>query len=351
MTKEGHLLIRLAWTHQLPPEETLQIKKTSLLFRYSSNASELTFKTMAYSIFISYRRATATWFAGRLYDSIKRKYKEIEIFMDVDEISGGEKFKKKIDQAIYECIVFIPVIDEEWGNIKNHRTGEPRLFMQNDFLVFEMERALLQEKNIIPILVENSNMPSADNLPPSIQSFIAYNAKRLKHESWQRDIEDLFGTLSKHLPAPQKKYKAFISSPMTSFDDRAKFNDIKQTIRKLITSLNVYCNWRKIYYSGNEIGEIENIDPPAISSTIDLNSIKNSDYFIMVYPEKLSSSCLTEAGYALALQIPSIYFVKRTEDLPYILKEASSAYSFINTYIYNNDEHLAKLVERISNLI
>ena len=55
---------------------------------------------MAYSIFISYRRKNSTWFAGRLYDSLKNRFNGLEIFMDVDEIEGGEIFKQKIDKAI-----------------------------------------------------------------------------------------------------------------------------------------------------------------------------------------------------------------------------------------------------------
>ncbi len=43
--------------------------------------------------------------------------------------------------------------------------------------------------------------------------------------------------------------------------------------------------------------------------------------FALVYPEPIVTSALFEAGYALALKLPSRYFVRDRDDLPYLMKE------------------------------
>ena len=154
--------------------------------------------------------------------------------MDVSDISGGDLFKKKIDQALYECKVFIPIIDNEWTGVINPATGENRISLADDFIAFEVQSALLRNKAIIPVLMENSSLPQTDELPTNIQSLFLYNVKRLKHESWERDVQDLTNTLYKYLPNSQKKFQAFISCPMTSLNDGIKYLELKQTVRNVI---------------------------------------------------------------------------------------------------------------------
>jgi TIR domain len=43
-------------------------------------------------IFLSYRRADATGWAGRLHDSLVQRLPGVKIFMDVEEIPPGVKF-------------------------------------------------------------------------------------------------------------------------------------------------------------------------------------------------------------------------------------------------------------------
>lgn len=305
---------------------------------------------MAYSIFISYRRKNSTWFAGRLYDSLKNRFNGLEIFMDVDEIEGGEIFKQKIDKAINDCIVFLPVIDAEWASIKDEKTDKKRLFTKDDLIVFEIERAILQRKIIIPVLMENSNMPLPKELPASIKTFVDAHAIRLKHESWNRDIDKLIKNLSLHIKI-HKKYQAFISAPMTAFNDSGKFKSTKNTVDQIIKFLKQHCKWERIYFSGNNIPNVKKPDPGDIGAAKDLAALRDSEHFIMLYPERITSSCLVEAGYALALQIPSVYFYKNEADLPYVLKKASIAFSFIRSYSYKNRVDLGDTIEILANSI
>ena len=50
------------------------------------------------NIFISYRRDddAAAAMAGRLYDSLSGRFGQERVFFDVDSITGGELFEKRI---------------------------------------------------------------------------------------------------------------------------------------------------------------------------------------------------------------------------------------------------------------
>ena len=53
----------------------------------------------------------------------------------------------------------------------------------------------------------------------------------------------------------------------------------------------------------------------------DLVALKQSHRFVLLYPQKLPTSALFEAGYALALDCDSHYFVRDRDDLPFLMRE------------------------------
>lgn len=55
------------------------------------------------------------------------------------------------------------------------------------------------------------------------------------------------------------------------------------------------------------------------------------------------SSCLLEAGYALISHIPSTYFVRSDEDLPYMLRGAVEAYGTASRFIYQDTKKIPTL--------
>ena len=55
----------------------------------------------------------------------------------------------------------------------------------------------------------------------------------------------------------------------------------------------------------------------------DFGALEASAVFIMIFPGSVNSSVIVEAGYALALGKPSIYFVKDKKELPFMLREVA----------------------------
>jgi hypothetical protein len=60
---------------------------------------------MSRQIFISYRRDDSSGSAGRLFDRLKLRFGEENIFFDVESISGGSDFIKAIRENVGGCDV------------------------------------------------------------------------------------------------------------------------------------------------------------------------------------------------------------------------------------------------------
>ncbi len=114
--------------------------------------------------------------------------------MDVDSIAPGLDFVRVLEDQVDKCDVFLAVVGPRWLIAQNER-GEPRLNDPNDFVRIEIESGLKLDKRIIPVLVNNATMPSADQLPTSMQPFARRNAIRLTHERFNADADGLINAI------------------------------------------------------------------------------------------------------------------------------------------------------------
>ena len=144
-------------------------------------------------IFISYRRDDSSANAGRLYDRLADAFGAENIFMDVDSISFGLDFAEAIGRAVASCDVLLAIIGPEWLTISER--GRRRLDDPDDFVRLEIEAALERNVRVVPVLVDEAELPSREELPESLQALVRRQTLRLTHDQFrietQRLIEDL----------------------------------------------------------------------------------------------------------------------------------------------------------------
>jgi formylglycine-generating enzyme required for sulfatase activity len=141
-------------------------------------------------IFINYRRGDDSAAAGRLYDRLEQQFGKACLFMDVDTIAAGADFVAILEQAVAECDVFLAVIGKSWLAARD-TNGARRLDNANDFVRIEIASALRLGKYVIPVLVNEAQMPSADSLPEPLKPLVRRNALRLTHERFRADVQGL----------------------------------------------------------------------------------------------------------------------------------------------------------------
>ena len=136
-------------------------------------------------------------------------------------------------------------------------------------------------------------------------------------------------------------YDVFISCPMTSVPG-PEYERLRQTIDALTNAITV--RGYSAYSAAGRIGKI--VDPEAIAAETDLPALIASRNFLMIYPSKLLSSCLLEAGYALVAGTPSVYFVKTDDDLPYMLRGAVESFRNARRVRYRDESEIVAFFER-----
>jgi hypothetical protein len=109
------------------------------------------------------------------------------------------------------------------------------------------------------------------------------------------------------------------------------------------------CRFRSVFYAGRNIETKEKFEAEDFSLSDDLAALRRSKYFMLVYPERLVSSVLFEAGLAIALGKPSVYFVRDLSSLPFLMKKAEQAKLPARVRIYEY-ESLAKIQTLLQNL-
>lgn len=122
---------------------------------------------MKYDIFISYRRVGGYETAKHLNDLLVRdKYR---VSFDIDTLRSGD-FDLQLLERIDQCKDFILIVDEHAFD----RTLDPDFDPKHDWLRCELQYALKQNKNIIPVFLSGvDGFPN--NLPDDIKAVTKKN--------------------------------------------------------------------------------------------------------------------------------------------------------------------------------
>ena len=147
-------------------------------------------------IFISYRREEAEGYAGRLFDKLKEHFGRERVFMDVDAIEPGADFVEVLNNALGSCDVLISVIGKLWLTITDD-TGKRRLDNPLDYIRLETKIAIERDIKVIPVLIQETTMPSEQELPDELKKLARRQALRLSNDRWDYDIRRLIDALEK----------------------------------------------------------------------------------------------------------------------------------------------------------
>jgi len=142
-------------------------------------------------IFISYRRDDTSGEAGHLAADLRKRFGRENVFIDIDTIAPGVDFETRISQALSACRVTFVLIGNNWLNV-TLPDGTRRLDQESDYVRKEIATALRRpDVQVVPVLVEGTVMPSADQLPTDIAELARRNAVELSNKRWRYDVSQL----------------------------------------------------------------------------------------------------------------------------------------------------------------
>lgn len=156
---------------------------------------------MASKIFISYRRDDSAGHAGRLHDRLVHEFGRDVLFMDVDAIPLGKNFVKVLGDEVGKCDVLLAVIGPGWIDARDEH-GNRRLNNPQDVVRIEVGTALKRDIRVIPIFLDGTAAPKADQLPDDLKELAFRNGLGVRHASFQSDVEKLVRALKPETPQP-----------------------------------------------------------------------------------------------------------------------------------------------------
>src|SRR5687767_14826275 len=125
-------------------------------------------------ITISYRRSDSGIIAGRIYDKLVGHYGDNTIFMDIDSIAFGIDYRDHINEVLSTTDILLAIIGSRWHGTSD--TGEPRIFEETDLVRIEVEAALKRRIPVVPILIDDTQIPKPAELPDSLKPLSFRNA-------------------------------------------------------------------------------------------------------------------------------------------------------------------------------
>ncbi|MEE9394251.1 MAG: toll/interleukin-1 receptor domain-containing protein [Planctomycetota bacterium] len=132
------------------------------------------------TVFVSYRTADSTETVERLCDRLRAALGKDQVFRDRNAIEIGNDYRVAIDDALESCDVLLAVIGEDWMGPKPD--GRSRMSDEDDYVRFEIEKALAGNAVVIPVLLGLTPMPKAIDIPPSLEQLTYRQATNLRSD-------------------------------------------------------------------------------------------------------------------------------------------------------------------------
>ncbi len=145
-------------------------------------------------VFVSYRRRDQAVAAHNLHRILGRVLTEEfglpprSVFIDEQDIGIGHRVDEAIEAALSRSEIILVVIGAHW--LEPDGSGRSRLDDADDHVRREIELALKFGLHVVPVLVADTRMPTADQLPECLAELAGRNAIRLRPSAFDSDAAD-----------------------------------------------------------------------------------------------------------------------------------------------------------------
>jgi Predicted nucleotide-binding protein containing TIR-like domain len=252
----------------------------------------------------------------------------ILVFHPTDKtVSRGKSYAAVRDNVIFECGMFVG------------RLGRKRTFLVKPASVtnFKLPSDLLGVS-----IGTYEDTRSDGNLKAAVTPFCRDVIRQIK-KSKPRACE-----CGKHFSF---SHDIFVSTILAGFEDSSKLEVHNSLMKKVVASLRK--EQFSVYYAAEHLDDTTDFHETDITSggfvraRGDIDVVKRCKVFLMVYPEKATSSCLFEAGLAFGDCKQSIVLCRDVQDLPFMIRQASKACNDLKIYTYKSDATLLKTVSAV----
>ncbi len=124
-------------------------------------------------VFMSYRRTDDANFTGRFHDKLINVFGDANVFRDIDSIPAGTRFEDVINARLSDVDAVLALIGPTWG---------ARIDSAADFVRMEIAHALQSGTPVIPVLIEDTPLPTSDGLPDDLKPMLDRQTVRVRRD-------------------------------------------------------------------------------------------------------------------------------------------------------------------------
>lgn len=146
-------------------------------------------------VFISYRREDSGAWAGRVYDRLAKRLGSKNVFLDVGNIQPGLDFVDVLTKRVAACDALVAIIGKDWISAAD-KDNRRRLDNPHDYVRIEIEAALERGVRVIPVLVQGTAMPKADELPDTLKKLANRQGIEVSLDRFDSDVKRLTRALA-----------------------------------------------------------------------------------------------------------------------------------------------------------
>lgn len=147
-------------------------------------------------IFLSYRRTDSADLAQRLHAQLAATFGADQVFMDLHSIRPGDEFPAALRAALDETGVVLALIGSGWAA---GPVGRSRIDDERDYVRIEVATALDKPVHVIPVRIENADLPSPSSLPLDVGMIARLNAVPLRAAHFPADCELIIRSVRERL--------------------------------------------------------------------------------------------------------------------------------------------------------
>jgi O-acetyl-ADP-ribose deacetylase (regulator of RNase III) len=169
-------------------------------------------------IFINYRVRDQAGYAALLDRVLTERFGPETVFRDFRSVRPGDDFVQEIFSSLRSSTALLAVIGPGWG--AGVRPAEHGGY--GDWVHREIAEAFALGVRVIPVLVEDADLPREGDLPPDIAALSRCQAVRIRHSNIDDDLERIVDAVGRLLP---DRRRAVPAKPGNYQPERLAFDD------------------------------------------------------------------------------------------------------------------------------
>lgn len=289
-------------------------------------------------IFISWSGDASKAAARALHAAIGAVFAGVEPWMSAENIKPGQQWFGELMGTLQETRFAIACLTR--GNA------------QAPWVMFESGAvsAHFGKLNLVPLLLEGEPKELSDPMArfngavfdeagtralfQSINATLDVPMKKVALDaSFAAIWPELAQAIKAALQLDRPAIDVFLSVPMASFASDAQYQPFRAEAMKVVTALREQAGLT-VFCALEKIESLKQFDTYGDGARDDIEMLERSANFVMLYPQKLPTSALFEAGYALARGLPCRFFVRdQGKDefrLPFLMRKLPEVFTHVS---------------------